>query len=255
MSQIRAALFNICFYGYIVLVCLVYLPVLILPRRVMVYAMLRFTQGLHLIEKYILGLDFVVTGQENLPQDGAYIIAMKHQSAYETLKLHILFGDPAIILKRELLWLPLWGWYTQKLQMIAIDRSSGGRAIASIVQGAKRAVAAGRTIVIFPQGTRVAPHVGTDAKPYKIGTYRLYEALGVPVVPVAMNSGQFWGKNAVIKKGGLVTFQFLPAIPAGLSQLEFMQSLEYSIETASNILMKKTEEGNDAAVPNLCTHV
>ncbi len=139
------------------------------------------------------------------------------------MKLHLLIDDPAIILKRELLWVPIWGWYAAKAKMIAVDRSARGRAIASMVEGAKRVKAEGRPIVIFPQGTRTA--VGRYL-PYRVGVAVLYKELNVPIVPMALNSGVYWGRRSFRKHSGRIVVEFLPPIQPGLSRDAVMAELE-----------------------------
>ena len=155
-----------------------------------------------ILEKYILGLTYEVRGQEHLPEQGSYIIAAKHQSSYETFKLHTLFGDPAIVLKKELLRIPLWGMYLKKSDVIAIDRSSPKTAIKSIKDGAQHVKEQGRPIIIFPQGTRVSIDTTAQEKPYKIGIMRLQEATNLPIIPMAINTGYFQPKHKWCKKPG-----------------------------------------------------
>src|SRR3546814_439377 len=146
------------------------------------------------------------------------------------MKIHLLFDDPAVVLKRELLWIPIWGWYAAKADLIPVNRGARGRAIASMIQGAKRMLAQGRKIVIFPQGTRVAPGVYA---PYRVGIAALYEALDVPIVPMALNSGVFWARHSVRKKAGTITVEFLPPIPPGLQREDVLERLERELEAAS----------------------
>lgn len=228
----RSFIFTVVFYVWVAFICVAYLPLLVLPRSLLVGAVRFLMRSIHFLEKTILGLDYKVEGTENIPAHGPYVVAMKHQSAYETLKLAILFDDPAIILKRELLFLPLWGWYTLKLKMIPIDRSKGSQAMAHMLAVAKDVNKSGRPVVIFPQGTRVPVGASPEKYPYKIGTYRLYAALNVPVVPVALDSGKYWPKNGLTKRGGVVTFRFLPAIHPGLDQVSFMARLQAETEKA-----------------------
>lgn len=185
------------------------------------------------LEKYILGLRYEIRGVENIPKDGAYIVAAKHESAYETFKLHILFKDPAIVLKKELLKIPLWGKYLGKSDVIAIDRSSPKLAIQSIQDGAKRVAAQGREIIIFPQGTRVSPDLPVSQRPYKIGIVRIQEATGLPIIPLAMNSGVFYPKGRFFKKSGCVVFEFLSPIPAGGDASETLKKIETLVEEKS----------------------
>lgn len=192
----------------------------------------------HFLERSILGLDFEVRGHENLPE-GACIIAAKHQSAYETTKLHILLEDPAIILKKELLKIPLWGLYLAKSDVIAIDRSSPKAAIESIQKGALRMKEQGRQIVIFPQGTRVATHVTAKDRPYKIGVVRVQEATNLPIIPLAMNSGVFWPRNSWFKKPGKIVFEFLPPVQPGNDAGKTLSALQDKLENRSDRLMEE----------------
>jgi 1-acyl-sn-glycerol-3-phosphate acyltransferase len=139
------------------------------------------------------------------------------------------------VLKRELLHIPMFGWYMRKVGMIAVDRSRGASALKQMVREAQATFAAGRSIAIFPEGTRTAPG---EHKPYQPGVAALYTQLGVPVVPIALNSGLFWGRKAFLKKPGTITLQILPAIPPGLDRKTFMKRLESSIEDASKALAK-----------------
>lgn len=232
----RSILFNICFYGLTALLCIACLPALVLPRRFFMGVVSTFVHLTAFLERAVLGLRYELRGAENIPQNGSYIIAAKHQSAYETTKLHILFKDPAVILKKELLSIPLWGWFLRKSDVIAIDRSSRESAVASINAGAERMKEQGRPIVIFPQGTRVGVDVGADVKPYKVGVARIQEATGLDILPVAMNAGVFWPRNGFFKSGGCVVFEFLPVIKPGMERNALMSKLENEIEDRSNAL-------------------
>ena len=147
-----------------------------------------------------------------------------------------------MILKKELLSIPLWGWYLAKSDVIAIDRSSKKAAIESIKQGALRIKEQGRPIVIFPQGTRVAPDVSADKKPYKVGVARVQDATGLPIIPMAMNAGVFWGRNAFWKSSGTVIFEFLPPIAPGMETSELLKTLEGGIEERSTALMDEARD-------------
>lgn len=188
------------------------------------------------IEKHVLGLKLEIRGLENLPADQPYIIASKHQSAYETLKLPFQekFRYPVIILKKELTYLPLWGMYPKRMGQVAINRGDGMESMRAMSRGCKAAIDDGRSVAIFPQGTRVKPG---GAAPYKAGLAKIYKDLGVPVVPMALNSGVFWGRNAFFKKSGTVVFEFLPPIPAGVPPLQMMERLETALEAASDKLV------------------
>lgn len=184
------------------------------------------------LARVIVGIRYEVKGWENVPE-GACIIAAKHQSAYETCLLHILFKNPAIVLKKELTRIPIWGWYAQASGLIPVDRKGGAKSLKIMKKACDDAVSAGRKIVIFPQGTRVPPGV---KKPYKVGVVALYQDLQLPIVPVALNSGLFWPKGEWIKKPGTVTVQFLTPIPPGLTRSQMMKRLEAITEEASDHL-------------------
>ncbi len=234
---IRQILFNIAFYGVTTLFCIVLTPAMLLPRPIFIIGLNSYFKSVHLVEKYILGLDFEIRGKEHIPAAGSFIVAAKHYSAYETMKLHLLFYYPAIIMKKELSHIPLWGWLAMKAKMIFIDRGSREIALASIVSGAKRVEAEGRPLVIFPQGTRVALDDTPDRKPYKGGIIRMYEATNQPILPLAMNSGIYWKKNAFFKYPGKVIFEFLPAIPSGLKGADALMQLQTALEAKSNELV------------------
>ena len=236
MLFVRSTLFNILFYGTTAISCVLCLPGLLLPKKQAMWIVKFFVYSVYFFEKYILNLSYEVRGIENLPQQGSYIVAAKHQSPYETLKLNILFDDPAIVLKRELLMIPLWGWFLAKVDPIAIDRSKARQSLNQITEGALRIKSQGRPIVIFPQGTRVLPEQTPKDKPYKIGVARAAVATGLPIIPMALNSGIFWPRKSWIKKSGRVIFEFLPAVPPDLGIYEIMKDLEVRLEQHSNRL-------------------
>jgi 1-acyl-sn-glycerol-3-phosphate acyltransferase len=240
ITFLRQILFNVTFYGATFLFCIILTPMMILPRHIFMIGLNGYFKSVHLIEKYILGLDFEVRGKENIPKSGSFILAAKHYSAYETMKIHLLVNDPAIIMKKELSYIPLWGWLAMKGRMIFIDRGSRDAAINSIVAGARRIEKEGRPLAIFPQGTRVALDDTPQDKPYKGGIIRMYEATSQPILPLAMNSGIFWKKNAFFKYPGKVIFEFLDPIPPGLSGADALAKLQIALEDSSNKLV--TEE-------------
>ena len=255
-AYIRSILYNIGFYGLTATACVLCLPALLLPRKHAMWVVDLFIYTNYFLEKYVLGLRYEVRGVEHLPAHGSYIVAAKHQSAYETMKLHILFKDPAIILKKELLSIPIWGWYLKKSDVIAIDRSSREAATKSIQEGAIHMKEEGRPIVIFPQGTRVKVDATPKEKPYKIGVARIQEATGLPIIPLAMNSGMYWPRNSFFKSKGTVVFEFLKPIEPGIERGKLIAKLEKEVEGASNALMeearkKQTDEETQRRTPLL----
>lgn len=217
-------------------------PTLLMPRAaaracLRAYLLLVFG-GLQLI----CGVRYQVKGREHVPEGGV-LVASKHQSMFETLAFWRILPDPAIILKKELAFLPVFGWYALKLRNIAVDRSAGSNALRAMLKAARERAGAGRQVVIFPQGTRVSP--GAEES-YKPGVAGLYAAMKAPCTPVALNSGLFWPKRGFMRRPGVITIEFLPAIPPGLPRDAFMQELERRIETASQALLPAPEASETA---------
>jgi len=184
------------------------------------------------LARWIMGIRYEVIGRENLPE-GPVILAVKHQSAWDTFFFDSLMPDPVYVLKKELLDIPLVGWHMRKSEQIALDRSAGMKSMNLLIKSAKRTLDAGRQIVIFPEGTRTKP--GTSGK-YQPGLALLAASVDVPIIPVALNSGLCWGRNAFWKKPGLVTVEFLPAMPQGLDRRTFLNELQSRIEMATRKL-------------------
>ncbi|MDE1148662.1 MAG: lysophospholipid acyltransferase family protein [Azospirillaceae bacterium] len=234
MLVLRSLIFNIVFYVWTVFSCFGLLWTLVVPHRTMIWAIRGYMASLSWLERTVIGLRYEVRGLEHLPPDGTFLVGAKHQSMWETMKLHLMFEDPAIVLKKELTYIPIWGWYAAKARMIAVDRGKRGAAIQSLLRGARERVAEGRPIVIFPQGTRTA--VGAW-RPYKIGIALLYETLGVPLVPMALNSGLYWPRHKFLRRPGTIIIEFLPAIPPGLTKEEALTRLETVLEAATDRLV------------------
>lgn len=234
---VRSLIFSFVFLFWALVPTVLVVWIVLLPQPVLLKTIRYWQQGVMLLARLIMGIRYEVKGWEHVPE-GACIIASKHQSAYETCLLHILFGNPAIVLKKELTRIPIWGWYAKYSGLIPIDRKGGVKALALMKKACDDAVKAGRKIVIFPQGTRVPPGV---KKPYKVGVVALYQDLDIPIVPVALNSGLFWPKKGIMKKSGTVTIEFLPPIPPGLTRSQMMKRLESDIETASERLLHNVQ--------------
>ena len=243
MILLRSFAANAAFYIWGAAINLAWVPALALPRMATVRGQTYWAKGVLWLTRITAGIRFEVRGAENLP-DGPMLIACKHQSAWDTLIWHVIARDPAIVMKAELLAIPVYGWYCRKAKMIAIDRDAGPSALRKMVGAAREAVEAGRPVIIFPQGTRVAP--GAVA-PYLPGSAALYGALGVPCVPVALNSGLFWPRDGWARRAGTIVLEYLPPIAPGLRRREFMATLEERIETASARLASHAEPGADAA--------
>ncbi len=233
MLTLRSLLFNIAFFLWSTLIQALFLPCLLFPVPVVAWVQRLWVRGALALLAGICGLRHQIRGLEHLPP-GACIIASKHQSAWDTLILAVLFHGPGFVVKRELLWIPLFGWYIQRTGCIPIDRDGGASALKRMIAGARDRIENGRHVIIFPEGTRVAPG---QRRPYHPGVGAIYRQLGVPVVPVALNSGLFWGRRTFIKKPGRITLEFLEPIAPGLSRKDFTAELERRIETASARLL------------------
>jgi 1-acyl-sn-glycerol-3-phosphate acyltransferase len=233
---LRSALFLVWFAAVSLVLNVACLPLLIFPRKATVWAANKWARLILLGLKYIAGLGMEVRGRA---PDGPVLVAAKHFSMWETIALLALLRDPAIVIKRELLWVPLYGWYCVKQGMIPIDRASGARAIRRMHAVAKRAFDARRPIVIFPEGTRKKPGAPPDYKP---GVAALYSLLGLPCVPMTHNSGLFW-TGWFLRRPGTVVVEYLEPIPAGLKRHEFMEVLEARIEPASQRLLSEGVRG------------
>jgi 1-acyl-sn-glycerol-3-phosphate acyltransferase len=229
MILIRSTLFNIVLVLVTLVLGILGLPLVLGPRRWVCWLRDFWIRLVLALLKATVGLSHRVEGIENLPK-GPFMVAAKHQSAWETLALHTIFADPSIVLKHELFKLPVLGFYISKVGMVPIDRGAGGSALKSMITEARRASGVGRPILIFPQGTRVAP--GASA-PYHSGVFALYRALDCPVSPVALNAGSFWSRQAFFKRPGTITVRILPTMPRGMDRKTFMKHLETTIEAAT----------------------
>jgi 1-acyl-sn-glycerol-3-phosphate acyltransferase len=236
---LRSIAFNIVYALWTAGMHIVSLPLLLGPGRWVLRAGGLWIDGTLFLLKHLVGIDYRVTGAENLPGSPA-IFASKHQSAWETLFLSRYLNYPAFILKKELLSIPLFGLYMSKSGMIAVDRKAGASALRQMARDASETLQAGRSILIFPEGTRVPPG---QRRPYQPGVAALYTQLKVPVVPVALNSGLFWGRSAFIKKPGTILVEILPPIPPGLDRKGVMKELENRIETAATALARTADTG------------
>ena len=244
---LRSTIFNLAFYFVTLIACIICLPTLFMPRAAFMAVVHGWVWCVHVLERVIMNLHFEIRGLEHLPADGqSYIVAAKHQSPYETFKLHTLFGDPAIILKQELLKIPLWGAYLKKSDVIAIDRTTPELAISSIQEGARRMKQQGRPIIIFPQGTRVRVDETVQHKPYKVGVARLQEATDLPILPMALNTGYFWPRSGWLRKPGRVVFEFLPPVMPGMDRSALLGKLERDVEAKSKELLDEAIEKENA---------
>ena len=233
MLVFRSLLFNLLFYLNTLVWLVIALPTFVMPYHAILWVAKTWGLTNLFLLRVICGIDYEIRGRENIPP-GALIAASKHQSAWETFALLHLFESPTFIMKRELQWIPIFGWLTIKGRMVPVDRRKGSQALVAMAERARTELARGRQLIIFPEGTRRP----VDAEPrYKHGVAYLYAAEGVPVLPVALNSGLFWPRRTFLRHPGTVVVQILPPIPPGLANDVFFRRLQDEIETATQRLV------------------
>ncbi len=226
---LRSLLFNALFYVNMIVRMIVALPTIVLPHRFILGILRGYARSSLWLLRVICGVRVEWRGREKLPA-GPYLVACKHQSVWETFALFALLSDPAYVLKRELMWIPLFGWLATKAGMIPVDRSAHASAVARMTAAARREIARSRQIVIFPEGTRRPP----DAEPrYLPGAAFLYTETDLPCIPIALNSGLFWPRRTLRRPPGTVLVEVLDPIPPGLKRREFMSRLQNALEEAT----------------------
>jgi 1-acyl-sn-glycerol-3-phosphate acyltransferase len=228
MLTLRSLLFNVLFYVNLVVLMILGLPTILFGRHA-IFALARVwsVSSLWLLKR-ICGLTVEFRGLENVPR-GGYVIASKHQSMLETFSLLLHAPDFAYVLKRELTYIPFFGWYLIGAQQIAIDRTAGRSALSVLSERAGAVLKSGRQIFIFPEGTRRIPGAPPQ---YKFGVAKLYADTGAPCLPVAVNTGLFWGRRGFSRRPGVAVIEYLPAIAPGLQMDSFMATLQTRVETA-----------------------
>lgn len=236
---LRSLIFNLVFYIWTVVIMAMAFPALLFSSdRAILRFMAMWGEVTNKLLWWICRIGVEIRGVENIPHSGCYIVAAKHQSAWDVLAYNRNLGVPAIVMKREILWIPIAGAYAHRMKMIPVNRSSKNAA-AQMVEASKGAVLAGRPILIFPQGTRVPAR---SRLPYRGGIGALYAGLGLPVVPAAVNSGLFWPRRKFLRYPGTIILEFLPPIMPGLSRDEFMTRLESEIEATTERLESEADQ-------------
>jgi 1-acyl-sn-glycerol-3-phosphate acyltransferase len=196
--------------------------------------------------RVIVGTRMEVRGREKLPAR-PYLVASKHQSAWDTFALIPIFADPALVMKWELTLIPFYGWFSRKFEHIFVKRERGPTALRQLVRDACDRAEQGREVLIFPEGTRRAPGAEPDYKP---GAVALYEGLGLPCVPVALNSGLYWPRRQLMRYPGTIVVEILEPLPAGLARAEFRARLQERIETAADrLILEAARAVNPPPIP------
>lgn len=228
----RSALFNVLFYGNLIVLMIAGLPTLLFGRRAVLSLARTWSRSSLWLLRVVCGTKAEIRGLENIPK-GACLVAPKHQSFWETFALTLYFDDFSYVLKRELTWIPFFGWYLLRAEQIAVDRASARIALRQLAAKAAALFAEGRQLFIFPEGTRRAP----GAPPaYKAGVAYIYEKTGAPCLPVALNAGLFWPRRRFVRFPGTILVEFLPVIAPGMEREAFLEELERRIESATNRL-------------------
>jgi len=236
---LRSTLFNIVFYANLALFLLLGSGFYFTPRKWSIRALQVWAKVSLFWLRVIVGIRMEVRGEKNIPQ-GACLVAGKHQSFWETFAILPLLDDPAVVLKKELTYIPFFGWFIYKFRMIPVQRTAGTQALRALVGAAENAIAMGRQVVIMPEGTRRAPD---DPPDYKPGAAALYGKLDVPCVPFALNSGLFWPRRRFLRRPGTIVISFLEPIPPGLNRKVFQSRLETVIETETALLVAEGQRG------------
>jgi 1-acyl-sn-glycerol-3-phosphate acyltransferase len=235
----RSLLFNILFYLNVIVHMIVALPTFALPYRFLRPFIRSYSRTSLWLLRVVCGTKVEWRGVAKIPR-GAFIAACKHQSLWETFSLYAVLDDPAYVLKRELMWIPLFGWYMARAGLIPIDRSAGVAALSRMTARARTALQHGRQVVIFPEGTRRAPGA---APAYKPGVAYLYNKADVACVPIALNSGLFWPRRSLLRFPGTILVEVLDPIAPGLDGRAFLARLQSVLEDATARLVQESGAG------------
>jgi len=226
---LRSLLFNALFYLNLIALMLACMPALVVPRRFTVEMAKQWGRASVWLLRVVCGLKVEWRGLEHIPK-GPVLFASKHQSTWETFALMTLFPDPTFIAKRELMWIPLFGWCGWKAGLIPVDRGAGLKTLRAVQARTRAALDEGRQIIVFPEGTRRAAGAAPD---YKSGIAHIYAGAKATCVPVALNSGLFWPRRKLIRYPGTIVVEFMAPIPPGMRRADFLVKLETTIEAAT----------------------
>ncbi len=226
MAVLRAIAFTLIFYPGSVVIVLLGFPAALISSRAVTRVVIGWARWHRWCARWLLGIRSRIEG--DVPT-GAVLVAAKHPSNFETVEMLLYVKEPAVVVKRELADIPGWGWVARRYGVIPVDRDGGATALRRMLKAGQAAVAQGRPIAIFPEGTRVAPG---EQPPLQSGFAGLYRAFGIPVVPIAIDSGRLWPKGAFVKRPGIVTVRFGEPIPPGLKRAE----IEARVHAAINVL-------------------
>ena len=243
--SVRAVVLMVALYGSLIAWMLAGLVVLVLPRAFVVALARAWSRYYLWLCRVVGGIHVEFRGLNNIPK-GPLLIAAKHQSIWETFALLSLFEDPCFILKRELAFIPLFGWFLAKMRNVPIDRKGGARTLLKLVKAAHHEIGSGegRQILLFPEGTRRAPGAPPE---YRFGIAQIYSGLNVPCLPIALNSGVYWPRRSMKLRQGTIIVDIMPVIEPGLDRQEFFVVMQEKIEEASDRLL--AEARHDLGLP------
>ncbi len=251
MIVLRSLLFNVLFFTYTAATTLWLTSRLLIGGADIKPGVKRWAGGVLWLLKHVAGIRYELRGLAHIPEGGA-LIAAKHQSAWDTMMFHRFVSRSIYVTKQEVTRIPLYGAVARGIGSISIDRQGGAKALKGLIRDCRAALMRGHQVIIFPEGTRVAPGARL---PYQPGVAAIYKQTGFPVVPVALNSGLFWGRRSFIKQPGCIVVEFLPAIQPGLDRKIFLAELEQRIEQATAALINEatgtTEADDDLSPPTL----
>ncbi len=224
-------IFSIIFYSGVILVCILFLPSLIMPKNIAIFGGKILGHWSKFCLKFFLSAEIIIIGKENLLKSEKFFVACTHQSAFETFYLQAIFAGPKFILKKELIKIPIFGWYLKKIGSIPVDRNKISKEKINFLDIIKNSSRDKRPIVIFPQGTRTDPD---DRPNFKKGVARIYHELNINCLPVTINSGEVWPKNGNLSKNKKITISILKPIGPGLESKEFLNSLQKAMYDVLN---------------------
>tara|TARA_B100000787_G_scaffold166621_1_gene152123 strand:- start:57 stop:758 length:702 start_codon:yes stop_codon:yes gene_type:complete len=225
--MIRSFLFSLFFFLGITLISIIFLPALFLPNKILLFGGKIMGYWAALCLQFFLSIKIVIKGRENIIKNKKFFIAASHQSMFETFFLQTIFNSPIFILKKELLMIPIFGWYLKKIGSISIRRNKVSKENLNFFEDISKLVnSSDRPLIIFPQGTRLLPE---DRSPLKKGASRIYKELKISCQPIAINSGYIWPKNGIKRSNKILTISILRSIDPGLDQGVFLQKLQDNI--------------------------
>ncbi|MEL6857482.1 MAG: 1-acyl-sn-glycerol-3-phosphate acyltransferase [Pseudomonadota bacterium] len=237
MNAIRSIIYVIWLYGWMGVLGILALPTLLLPRAGILFFIRLYTRFVLFGLRWICGVKVEFRGQEHV-SGGPILIAGKHQAMLDVFVPFLIFDDPVVVMKRELLWYPALGWYALKTRMLAIDRSGGAKTMRRMLAAAQARVSGeNRQMLIYPEGTRTEPGAAPSYKP--AGVRAFYKTLGVPVVPLATNSGLCWPAHGFVRTPGTIVYEVLPPLAADLEPKAMLAKLEARLEAGSERLLEE----------------